>query len=73
MIVTPEIVTVGSLTAFASPTVSTGPPPLMMVDAAPAPCMWTLTRTVTPPAYVPGLMRMRSPSWAASNADCNVA
>jgi hypothetical protein len=37
VIVTPEIVTVGSLAAPASPTARTGPPPLMIVDAAPRP------------------------------------
>ena len=48
--VTPSIVTVGSLAAPATPIVSTGPPPLMMVAAGPAPTSLTLTSMVTPPA-----------------------
>ena len=48
--VTPSIVTVGSLAASATPMVSTGPPPRMMVAAGPAPTSLTLTSMVTPPA-----------------------
>ena len=66
--VTPSIVTVGSLTAPATPIVSTGPPPLMMVASGPAPTSLTLTSIVTPPAYVPGPIVTVSPLWAAARA-----
>src|SRR5919198_2149580 len=61
--VTPVIVIVGrfGLHGNGAPIRITGPPPLMIVDDAPAPTRSTLTLTVTPPAYVPGRIRMVSP------------
>ena len=50
------------------PIVTTGPPPLMIVFADPAPIRLTLTSIVTPPANVPGAIVIVSPSWAASTA-----
>src|SRR5919198_4471812 len=66
--VTPEMLTVGSLSANSSPTVRTGPPPLMIVAAALAPTRLTLLSIVTPPLKVPAASLIMSPSWAASTA-----
>src|SRR3954469_7512767 len=66
--VTPRIVTVGSLAAPATPIVSTGPPPLIVVELGPAPTILTLTSIVTPPAYVPGPSLIVSPACAAARA-----
>src|SRR5437868_122851 len=68
VIVTPSIETAGSLEAPKAPIVSTGPPPLMMVEPAPAPTMSRLTSIVTPPAYVPGPLRIVSPLCAPASA-----
>src|SRR5207248_2294161 len=68
VIVTPLIVTVGSLGASASPIVTTGPPPLMIVVSTPAPINFRFLSIVIPPANVPEPMWMTSPSCAASTA-----
>ena len=53
MILTPLIETVGSLVALNVPIVITGPPPLMVVEVAPAPARFKLLSIVRPPLYVP--------------------
>jgi hypothetical protein len=73
VMVTPSIETVGSSEAPNSPTVSTGPPPLMIVRPAPAPTSLMLTSIVAPPANVPGATAIVSPSCAASAAAWIVA
>src|SRR5437868_3106541 len=75
VIVTPlsETVNLSASTAPATPIVSTGPPPRIVVRPAPEPTTVTLLSSVTPPAYVPGAIRIVSPSTAASKAGCNEA
>ena len=73
VIVTSLIETVGSVAANSTPIVSTGPPPLIVVRADPAPTICTLFVTATPPANVPASSRIVSPSEAAASAACNVA
>ncbi len=68
VIVTPLIVTVGSVPAPSSPIVNTGPPPLITVEPAPEPSSLTLASIVIPPANTPGPMWITSPSCAASTA-----
>src|SRR5215831_7291920 len=68
VIVMPSMDTVGSLNAPNVPIVSTGPPPRMVVNPAPAPTTSTLASIVTPPAYVPGPIRIVSPLCAAATA-----
>src|SRR5262245_10141926 len=53
VIVTPLIVTVGSLAAKIWPIVITGPPPLMIVEPGPAPVSVRLLSMVNPPSKVP--------------------
>jgi hypothetical protein len=73
VIFTLEIVTFGSRGANASPIVSTGPPPLMIVFLAPEPITLTLLSMVRPPAKVPGSTRITPPLWAASTASWTVS
>src|SRR5215467_8872019 len=49
VMVTASIETVGSVVAPKDPIVITGPPPLMAVEPAPAPTIFTLTPIVKPP------------------------
>src|SRR5439155_26772412 len=68
VIVTPSIVTVGSFAAPKVPIVSTGPPPLIVVRPDPAPTSLTLLSIVNPPSYVPALIEIVSPFFAAASA-----
>src|SRR5712691_9536750 len=68
VIVTPSIETVGSLEAPKVPIVRTGPPPLMIVWAEPAPASLTLLSIVKPPSYVPAAIAIVSPLCAAASA-----
>ena len=58
VIVTPAIVIVGSRGAPGVPSVSTGPPPLMIVEDAPVPISRRLLSMLTPPAKVPDAIRI---------------
>ena len=64
---------VGCVGAPSIPSVSTGPPPWMIVFPAPSPTRSTLFPTVTPPAKVPRPILTVSPSLAASTAAWIVA
>jgi hypothetical protein len=67
VIVTPAIETAGERCAVRLPTVTTGPPPLTIVAAAPAPISLTLFSILTPPSNVPASTVIVSPSCAASS------
>ncbi len=73
VIVTPLIETVGSVEPLVTPIVITGPPPRMIVAAAPEPTSRTLLAIVIPPENVPSPIRILSPSCAASTAAWIVA
>jgi hypothetical protein len=60
VIVTPPIDTVGAARPERSPIITTGPPPRMIVDDAPAPNNWTLFAISMPPANVPAPIRIVS-------------
>src|SRR6266567_5052781 len=68
VMVTASIETIGSVVAPKDPIVITGPPPLMAVETAPAPTIFTLTPIVKPPRYVPAATWIVSPLWAAAIA-----
>jgi hypothetical protein len=68
VIVTPLIQTVGSLAAPKVPIVITGPPPLMIVEPAPAPTSCRRLSIVKPPSYVPAPTWIVSPGLAAAIA-----
>src|SRR6184192_4296911 len=64
VIVTPLMLTVGSVGARKAPMVTTGPPPRIVVEFGPAPVIWRLRSITIPPANVPDPMRIvvRSPA-----------
>jgi len=56
------------LTVTPEATVTTGPPPLMMVLVGPAPASVRPFEIVMPPLYVPAAMEIVSPGLAAATA-----
>src|SRR6188472_1230720 len=73
LIVTPVITTVGWFAARKSPTLTTGPPPRIVVASAPAPTSLTLLVIASGPRYVPAPTLTTSPFRALESADWIVA